>query len=154
MDRLNVIAVLVELVVDVAVAVLEAADLDAESLLDFVLVKVLLDIIHALVAETVVTLALLADIVGAKAGAVVRAGEGAAALAGRSASIGVTAVVAALDGLLAVGDGVPHGAAGALADLGWVATLATGHANVLGVLVQSVGQTIANQDTLEVDVGV
>ena len=38
LDGLNIVAVLVELVVDVPVAVLEAANLDAESLLDLVLV--------------------------------------------------------------------------------------------------------------------
>ena len=75
-------------------------------------------------------------------------------MAGRRASTGVTTVVAALDGFLAVGDGVSHGAAGALADLGWVAALATSHADVLGVLVKGVSKAVTNQDTLEVDVGV
>lgn len=144
-----------EVAVDVKVAAVVAVDLSTEGLLDLILVEVLADPAKGRVAEVAAVLALATDVVDVLAGALVRADEGVVAVdAGGNARPDAARVVAVLDQALATGKSVVHGLALALIENSLVATLTASHGAVVSVLGPAVGKTVADQDTLQVDVAV
>ncbi|GJC86760.1 hypothetical protein ColLi_09599 [Colletotrichum liriopes] len=154
-ERLEPIACEEEVAVDVEVAAVVAVDLGTEGILDLILVEVLADPAKSRVAEVAAVLALAADVVDVLAGALVGADEGVVAVdAGGNARPDTAGVVAVLDQALAAGESVVHGLAFALVEDSGVATLAASHGTVVAVLGPAVGQTVTDQDALQVDVAV
>lgn len=144
-----------EVAVDIHVAAVVAADFGTESLLDLLAVQVIGDVAETRVAEVGAVLTLASDVVNILAGALVGTHHSVVAVdAGRDARPGTARLVTALDQRLATGKGVVHGLALAIAEHGGVATLTASHGAVVGVLGVSVGETVTNENTLEVDVAV
>lgn len=144
-----------EVTVDVHVAAVVAADLGTKSLLDLLAVQVVGNVAKTRVAEVGAILTLASDVVNILAGALVRTHHGVVAVdAGGNTRPGTSRLVAALDQRLAARESVVHGLALAVAQHRGVATLATGHGAVVGVLGVAIGKTVTNEDTLEVDVAV
>ena len=144
-----------EVPVDVKVAAVVALDLDAERIHDILLVQVLRDPAKSRVAEVAAVLALAADVVDVATGPLVRADEVVVTVnAGRHASPDAVRLVAALDEALAVGKSVIHRPARRLVQDSWVATLTARHRAVVCVLRESIRQTVADENALEVDVPV
>lgn len=141
-----------EVSVNVKVAAVVLADLGTESLHDLVLVEVLADPLELVVAKTA-ALAVLGDIVDVSASLLVRTDHGIVAVDGcRDARPDTLAVVAVLDQAQATRKGVVHGLALALVKDSGGSTLTTSHGAVVFVLGQAIGETVADQDRLEVDV--
>lgn len=150
--RLHPVAVEEEVAVDVKVARIEAVDLGARGLDDLRLVKVLRDVAQARVAQ-IAALALFPHVVHVLAGALVGTQQGVVAVdRGRDADPGGLGAVAALDHGLAARQSVVHEAAGRLVQNSGPATITAGHRSEIGVLGKRIGQTVANQNRLEVDV--
>jgi hypothetical protein len=144
-----------EVSVDVHVAAVVAADLGTESLLDLFTVQVIGDVAEARVAEVRAVLTLASNVVNVLASALVRAHHGVIAVdAGRNTRPGTAGLVTALNQRLASRKSVVHGLTLAVAQHGGVATLTTGHGAVVLVLSVTVGKTVTNENTLEVDVAV
>merc|ERR1712000_175715 len=94
-------------------------------------------------------------VIDVKTGALVRSHHGVVAVdGGRHARPGAAGGVAVLDQGLAAGQGAVHAVTLRLAEHGLVATLAASHGAVVRVLGVGIGQTVADQDALEVDVAV
>lgn len=142
-----------EVTVDVKVARVVPFDLGTHSLADLALVQVFAHITHALVAEVARVLALAADIVDILSGALVGTDHGVVAVdRGGNANPGALRVIAGLDHLLAAGQGIVQGLAGALVQDSGVATLTAAHGTVVLVLSKTIGQTVTDENRLEVDV--
>jgi len=141
-----------EVAVDVKVARVVGRDLSADGLHDLLLVEVARDPVNLVVAELVVT-AWPADIVDVLACALVGTDHGVVAVdGGGHTRPDRLRLVAVLDQAGATWVGVVHGLAGALVKNGWPATLTASHWAVVLVLGETIGQTVANEDRLEVDV--
>jgi len=141
-----------EVAVDVHVAGVVLADLCTESLHDIGAVQILLDPLKLVVAE-IAARALGADIVRVLTSALVRTDHGVVAVnAGGHARPNALAVVARLDELLAARERVVHSLALLLIEHSGPATITAGHWAVVLVLSKAVGQTVADQDRLEVDI--
>lgn len=142
-----------EVAVDVKVARVVAIDLSANSLNDLGLVQVVADVAHGRVAEVGAILALTTNVVDVLSGALVRGKEGVVTVdGGRDTNPSALRTVARLNHGLAARKGVVHGLAGALVQDSWVTTVTTGHGTVVLVLSESVGETVANENGLQVDV--
>lgn len=142
-----------EVAVDVKVARVVAVDLSANSLNDLGLVQVVADVAHGRVAKVGAILALATNIVDVLSGALVRGQEGVVTVdGGRDTNPSALGTVARLNHGLAARKGVVHGLAGALVQDSWVTTVTTGHGTVVLVLSESVGETVANENGLQVDV--
>lgn len=145
-DGLHPVTSVLEVLVNTTIAVLETAvELGTEGILDALLAEVLVGV--AVDFGSVVT-----DIIDTAAGALVRAEEGVvAAVKGSAASGSAATVVTSLNLLLAAREGVGHRLASAGAQDGGVTTLTASHWSVVGVLGVGVGKTVADKDTLQVD---
>jgi hypothetical protein len=144
-----------EVSVDVHVAAVVAADLGAESVLNVLAVEVLGDVAQTRVAQVGAILTVASDIIDVAASSLVGTHHGVVAVdAGRHARPGAAGLVAALDQRLAARQSVVHGLALALTEDRGVATLTTGHRAVVFVLGVAIGETVANQNTLQVDVAI
>jgi hypothetical protein len=151
-EGLHPVALEEEVAVDVHVARVVLADLGTESLHDVGAVQVLLDPLKLVVAE-ITARALGADVVRILASALVRADHGVVAVdASRHAGPDALAVVARLDELLAARKRVVHSLALLLVEDSGPATVTAGHWAVVLVLSKAVGETVADEDRLEVDV--
>lgn len=144
-----------EVTVDVEVAGIVAVNLGTNSLQNLRLVEVLGDVAETLVAKVAVVLALAANVINVLSSALVRTQQGVVAV-DRSGHTGpcTLSVVAGLDHRLAAGQSIVHRAASALVKNRGVASLTAGHGAVVAVLGKAIGQTVANQNRLEVDVAV
>jgi len=141
-----------EVPVDVKVARVVLADLGAESLHDLGSVEVLADPVELIVAETIAA-ALLCDVVRVAASLLIRTDHGVVAVdGGRNTRPDALAVVAALNQAQATRQGVVHSLALLRVKDSRGTTLATSHGAVLGVLGQTVGKTVTDENGLEVDV--
>ena len=145
-DGLHPVTSVLEVLVNTTIAVLETAvKLGTKSILDSLLAEVLVGIAGDF--WSVVT-----DVVDTATSTLVRAEEGVVAVVKSSAASGSAAtVVASLDLLLAARQGVGHRLASAGAQDSGVTTLTAGHGSVVGVLGVGVGKTVADKDTLQVD---
>lgn len=151
-EWLHPVATEKEVAVDVEVARLVVADLGTDGLHDLLLVEVALYPIKLVVAEAVATTR-LADIIDVLAGALVRADHSVVAVdGGRHTAPDRLGVVAVLDQAKAARKSVVHGPAGALVQDSGPTTLTASHRAVLRVLSETIGETIADQDRLEIDV--
>ena len=151
-EGLHPVAAEEEVAVDVEVAGFVVADLGADGLHDLLLVEEALYPVELVVAEAVAA-ARLANVVNILASALVGADHGVVAVdgCGHTAPDGLRAV-AVLDQAQAAGQSVVHGPAGALVQDSGPATVTTSHRAVLRVLGKAIGETVADQDRLEVDV--
>lgn len=153
MVRLHPVTLEQEVAVDVEVARFIAGNLSTESLDNLGLVEVLADVAESGVAEVTLILALATDIVDVLTGPLVRAENGVVAVnRSRNARPDTLAVVAVLDQGLAARESIVHGLASGFVNDAGPATITAGHWAVRGVLVVAVGETIANQRSLDVDV--
>lgn len=142
-----------EVAVDVKVARVVAVDLSTNSLDDFGLVQVVADVAHSRVAKVRAILALTTDIVDVLPSALVRGKEGVVTVdGGRDTNPSALGTVARLNHRLAARKSVVHGLAGALVQDSWVTAVTAGHGTVVLVLGVSVGETVANENGLQVDV--
>lgn len=152
MVGLHPVALEQEVAVDVEVAAVVGGDLGADSLHDLLLVEVRADPINLIVAQLVVT-ALAADIVDILSGALVRADHSVVTVdGGRDAGPDRLGLVAALDEAGAAGIGIVHGLARRLIQDGRPAALAAGHGTVVLVLSKTIGQTVPDQNGLQINV--
>ena len=152
-ERLHPVAVEEEVTVDVEVARFVTLSLGADSLPHVLLVEVVADVAHALVAQVGLILALSANIVDVLAGALVRSQESVVTIdRGWDTNPGALAVVARLNHLLATGQSVVHSLAALLVQNSRVATVTAGHWAVVLILSETVGQAVSNKHGLEVDV--
>ena len=141
-----------EVAVDVHVARVVLADLGTKSLHDIGAVQVLLDPLKLVVAE-IAARALGADVVRVLTSALVRTDHGVVAVnASGHARPDALAVVARLNELLAARKRVVHGLALLLVENSGPATVTASHRAVVLVLSKTVGQTVTDEDGLEVDV--
>jgi hypothetical protein len=141
-----------EVAVDVHVARSVVADLSAESLHDVGTVEVLLDPLELVVAE-VAAGALGADVVGVHASALVGTDHSVVAVdGGGNARPNALAVVARLDELLAARKRVVHSLALLLIKDSGPATITASHGTVVLVLSKTIGETVTDQNGLQVDV--
>jgi len=150
--RLHPVALEQEVAVDVEIAGLVVGDLCANGLHDLLLVEVALYPVKLVVAEAVAA-AWLAHVVYVLAGALVRANHSVVTVDGSGhAGPDGLGLVAVLDQAGAARVGVVHGGALALAKDGGPATITAGHGAVVLVLGEAIGQTVADEDGLQVDV--
>lgn len=139
-----------ELEVDLHVAALIFLGLCANLLLDFFAVQVLLNAAQNLIAQ-VATLALLANIVRVHACVLIRHNLIAVTFHGsRQAHEDVLGVIAVLDEVRTRRVGGFHLVTLRAVEDGAIA-IVTGHLGIVLVLNQRIGQTVTNQQTLEVD---
>lgn len=144
-----------EVAVDVKVARVIAVNFGTEGLTNALLVEVLGHVAHALVAQIRGVLALAADVVDVLAGALVRGKQSVVAVdRGRDTDPGALAIVAGLDHGQTAGKSVVHGLARSLVEDGWVTTLTASHGAVVLVLGQAIGQTVTDKHGLQVNVAV
>lgn len=142
-----------EVAVDVEVARVVAIDLSTKCLTHVSLVEILADIAHALVAQVRLIFTLATDIVDVLAGALVGSQQSVVAVdGGGDTDPGTLAVVTSFNHLLATGESIVHGLAAALIKNGRVSTITTGHGAVVLVLSETIGQTISDENRLQVDV--
>lgn len=154
-ERLHPVALEEEVTVDIEVAAVVARDLGAKSVHNLLLVEVVADPAQRAVAQVAAILALAADIIDILASSLIWSNEGVVTVDGcRNATPDTTTVVAVLDETLASGKSIVHALALRLVQDGRVTTLTTGHGAVMLILSVSIGQTVADQDGLEVDVAV
>lgn len=155
MVRLHPVTGKKEVAVDVHVAAVIAINFSTKSFLDIILVKVIRDVAKARVAQIAAILAVASNIIDISTGALVRSHHRVVAVdASGNARPGAARLVAGLDERLASGKGIVHAAALALAEDRRIATLTTSHGTVVSILSVAIGKTIADQNTLEVDVTV
>lgn len=154
-ERLHPITVEKEVAVDVEVAAVVCVDsLHAKSLHDILLVQVLVNGGKTGIAETA-ALAIYAYIVGITARLLVGADHLVVAVdRGGNTAQPALAFVAASNHRLTAGQGIVHALALALIENSIVAALTAGHGTVVGVLRVGVGQAVADQDGLQVDVAI
>lgn len=154
-EWLHPVALEKEVPVNVEVAAVVTIDgLNTQGGHDVLLVEVLVNVAQARVAKAS-SLARDANIVGVLAGSLVCADNRIVAVdRGGDTAEEALGLVAAADHGLASRQGIVHRRAVFGADNSVVATLAAGHGTVLGVLGVGVGQAIANQNGLQVDVAV
>lgn len=151
--RLHPVTVELEVTVDVEVARVIAVDLGANRFANLALAQVFTGVAHGAVAEVARVLTVATDIVGIPASALVRSDEGVVTVDGsRNAQEDALGAVAPLDHGLAAGQSIVHGPALRLIQDSWVATITTGHGAVVFILRETVGETVTDQDRLEVDV--
>lgn len=151
-ERFHPITLEKEISVDVKVARVEAVNFRSNSFQDFGLVEIGADELKISVAEAAV-LARLADIVDVLACALVRSQKSVVAVdRGRNASPSTFAVVARLNHGLAATESIIHRSASALVKDGRVATITASHGAVVFVLSEAIGETVSDQDRLQVDV--
>lgn len=144
-----------EITVNAAVAALVGLNFDTKGLHDRLLVEPLGDGVKLGVAERCHVLTLGADVIGVHAGLLVRSEDGAVAVhGGGDTDPGGLGAVAGLDQGKTTLERVVHGAASTLVQNSRVASLAAGHRAVLRILGQGVGQSVADEGGLEVDVSV
>jgi hypothetical protein len=142
-----------EVAVDVKVAGFVAINLGTDSLADLALVQVLANIAHTLVAQVTRIFTLATNIVDVLAGSLVRTKEGVVAVdRSRDANPGTLCVVARLDHRLATRQSVIHRLAAGFVKNSRITTLTASHGAVVVILSQTIGETIANEDGLQVDV--
>jgi hypothetical protein len=142
-----------EVAVDVKVAGVVAINLGTDSFADLTLVQVLANIAHTLVAQVTRVLTLAPNIVDVLAGSLVRSNEGVVAVdRSRDANPGTLRVVARLDHRLATRQSVIHRLAAGFVQNSRITTIAASHGAVVVVLGQTIGETIANENGLQVDV--
>ena len=150
--RLHPVTLEQEVAVDVKVAGLVRGDFSAQGLHDLLLIEILLNPVEFVVAQRVAT-ARLANVVDILASALIRANHGIVAVdGGRDARPDRLGLVAVLDEAGAARVGVVHGLALALVQDSGPATLSTGHGPVVLVLGQAIGEAIADENGLQVDV--
>jgi len=155
MIRLHPVTRKQEVAVDVKVAAIVAVDLNTKSLHDRLLVQVVTDPAKGGVAQVSAVLTVTADIVDIAASALVGADQGIVAVNGsRDASPDAPTLIAALDESLAPRQGIVHAAALALAKDSRIAAITASHWAIVSILSKSIGQAVANQDRLEVDIAV
>ena len=154
MEGLHPVPLEQEVPIDVAIAALVAADFDAQRLLDFVLVQVIADPLELRIAQTAGILALGPDVVDVLARALVRPDHRVVAVdRRRHARPHALGLVAVLDQARAARVRVLHRLALARVQHGRPSALAARHRLVVRVLCQAVGQAVADQHRLEIDVG-
>ena len=152
MEGLHPVASEEEVSVDVKVARVVLANLSTESLHNLRSVEVFADPVELIVAEAVAA-ALLCDVVRVAASLLVRTDHGVIAVdGGRYTRPDALTVIAALNQAQATGQSVVHGLALLRVKDSWRTTLATSHGAVLGVLGQTIGKTVTNENGLKVDV--
>lgn len=154
-ERLHPVTVEQEVAVDVKVAAIIRVDrLNAESLHYVLLVQVLVDGGETWIAQAT-SLAVYANIVRISACLLVRTDHLVVAIdGGRNTAQPALALVAAGDHGLAPRKGVVHALTLALVQDSIVSTLSAGHWAVVRVLGVGVGQTVADEDGLQVNVAV
>lgn len=154
-ERLHPVTLEEEVAVDIKIAaVVTVNSLDAESSHDLPFVEILVNVAQSRVAEAT-TLTIYADIVGVPARLLVGAKNLIVAVdrSGHTAEPAL-AFIAAVDHGLTARQGIVHGLTVTLAQDGIVATFTAGHRAVVRVLAVRVGQTVADQDRLEINVAV
>lgn len=152
-EWLHPVALEQEVAVDVEVARVVRRDLSAKCVDHILLVEVLGDPAQRAVAEVGGVLALTADVVDVLAGALVGPDERVVAVdAGGHAGPHALALVAVLDQGLAAGEGVVHSLAFAVVENSRPAAVTAGHGLVVLVLGQAVGEAVADEDGLDVDI--
>lgn len=151
-ERFHPVTLEKEVAVDVKVARVEAVNFSSNSFQDLGLIEVGADELKVSVAETAV-LAGLADIVDVLASALIRTQKGVVAVdRSRNTSPSTFAVVARLNHGLAATESIVHRSASALVKDGRVTTIAASHGPVVFVLSEAIGETVSDQDRLQVDV--
>lgn len=154
-ERLHPVTLEEEVPVDVEIAAVVLGHLSTKSLLDPVLVEVFSDPSKVGVAQVARVFTLLLDIVDVQASLLVRTNHSIVTVDGSGDTAPDTlTVVAALDEAQAAGESVVHGLALVRAENGGITTFTASHWPVLGVLGKTIGETVANEDGLEVDVPV
>jgi len=153
-EGLHPVALKKEVAVDIKVAGLVVGDLSTDSLHNLLVIEVCLYPVKLIVAERVAA-TWLADIVDVLASALVGTDHGIVAVDGsgytRPNGLGIVAV---LNEASATGVGIVHGLALRLVEHSGPATLTAGHGTVVLVLSKTVGQTVSDENRLEVDVAV
>lgn len=135
MERLHPVALEQEVPVDVEVAALIAANLNAKSRHDLFLVEVFADVTKHGIAEITAVLTFAADVIDVLASALIRSDHGIIAIdRGGNARPDALAVVAVLDERQTARKGVVHGLAFALVEDGWPSSVTAGHWAIVGVL--------------------
>lgn len=118
------------------------------------LVQELADPAERRVTKVVRVLTLATDVIHVLSSSLVRANHGVVTVdAGWNTRPHALTIVAALDHALAAGKSIGHCLTLSLVENSWIATLATCHGLVVFVLGQSIGEAVANQDGLQVNVG-
>lgn len=141
--------------VDVGVAALVVLNFSANGIHDILLVQVIRNPGGFSVAQVLLVLALLTDIVHIVTSSLERTDHSIVAVDGTwDTGPGALRFVATLDERLATGKSVVHGLTFAGVKDRLVATLTTGHRSVLSILGIWVGQTVTDSNTLQVDVSV
>ena len=139
--------------VDIKVAPIVAVDLNTKSLHNLGLVQVIVDPAKLGVAQAAV-FARHTHVVWILAGLLVGSENGTVAVDRRgNTGPDASTIVTALDQGLAAREGIVHGLASALVDDCWPASITASHGSVVFVLSQTVGETVANHDRLEIDIG-
>lgn len=152
--RLHPITLEQEVAVNVKVAAVVLVNLGAESLHDFGLVQPLRNVLEFVIAKAA-ALAVTANIVRVAAAALVRTNHGIIAVdTGGYAGPGTLGIIARFDQRLAAGEGVVQGLAGALVQDSRVATITASHWAVVLVLSVAIGQSVSNQNALEINVAI
>ena len=152
-ERHHPIALEQEVTVDIKVARIVRRNLDTKRLHNVLLVQVLRSPSEGGIAEVRIILALSADIVDVLAGTLVRADHSVITVdGGWDTRPDGLRLVALLDQRLAARKSVIHGLTLRLSENSWVATLAAGHWTVVLVLDETIGETVADEDRLKIDV--
>ena len=142
-----------EVSVDVKVARIIVADFSSERLQDILPVQVLADITESRVAKVVLIFTLAANIVDVLPGPLVWTDHSIVTVdTGRDARPNTLTVVAVLNEALAARKRVVHSLAFALRENSFVSTISASHRSVMLVLGQTIGETVTNEDGLQVDV--
>jgi len=147
MEWLHPVALEEEISVDVEITAVVAADLNAELLLDLLLVEIFADISKGRIAEIAGVLALAADIIDVLTSSLVRTDECVVAInACRNTRPDTFAIVAVLDQALAAGESVIHSLTFAFVENSRVPALSTCHWSVVFILGKSISKTITDQN--------
>lgn len=144
-----------EVPVDIEVAGIVAIDFGTDGIDNTLFIQEFGNPAEVGVAEVGAILARSTDIVDVGAGALVRSHHDVVAVDGSwNAGPDALGFVAAGDHASATWVGVLHTLALRLVKNGWVATLSAGHGFVVFVLGEAIGETVSDEDGLQVDVAI
>jgi hypothetical protein len=142
-----------EVAIDVKVARVIAIDLNAECILNVLLIQPAADPAKLLIAEIAGVLALATNIIDILAGALVGANECIVAVDRRRHTLPNAATgVAAINKREAARQSIVHGSTVGFAENGRPSTITTGHRPIVFVLGEAVSKAVADEDRLKIDV--
>lgn len=152
-ERHHPIALEQEVTVDIKIARIVRRNLDTKGFHNVLLVQVLRSPSKSRIAEVAIILALSTDIVDVLASTLIWTNHSVVTVDRRwDAGPNGLGLVALLDQRLAAWKRVVHGLALGLGENSWVATVAAGHWAVVLVLDETIGEAVADEDRLKVDV--